>query len=117
MEQYLGANDADTSLAYFGYHGSSPMLEPLYAAVKQRLVQLSKETYSCFDGYVRCVVDLAYICESGDRHVVAYRFTSDAAYAKFHRELMELGGSSLARGVWEPFRNSYQFREWLGVRG
>lgn len=44
---------------------------------------------------------------------VAYRFTSDWAYARYNSEVMQRGGGSLGRGVFEPFKDKYNFDHYL----
>ena len=94
---------AKTSSMYFGY--CHPIdLRPTYDIVLNRLLQLTQ------DG----AVQLLYVDNQiEERKVVAFRFTSDAAYNE-HRDQLVKMASDLDRGIWEPNRNDDQRQTWLG---
>jgi hypothetical protein len=47
-----------------------------------------------------------------DRMVVAYRFTSDRYYDRFHSHILRIA-PRLGRGVWSPFSDDHQFHDWF----
>lgn len=120
MKGWFGANDAKTSLMYFGYTSQPEHHEEEFRKVLERVkaLEMTYVAHRWSDGtpnYSRPAVELSYVDdETPDKKVVAFRFTSDAAYDRYHPELLELGGG-LGRGVWDPHKAG-SYCPWLSNR-
>ena len=100
MKRWFGGNDAKTSESCFWTDGQ---WEEQLAAVRDLLLEMEAEG----------AVELCFVDDESPRKVVAYRFTSDRGYDLWMRHLMAAGGSSLGRGVWDPFHDSYQYDQFF----
>lgn len=97
--------------AYFSYNAKSASADihpPQFEAVVKRLEELSRT----LDGNGQPIVKFVFTRYKHDNPVVAYHWTSEWADNKFDRELVELGGS-LGRGIWDPWKDSYTFDEYV----
>ena len=124
MKQWHGGNDARTSPSYFGVSivgTNRTEIHPFhledFKKVLERIIQLSEIRYGSHfpDGHTsRPIIDLIYVDdESPNRRIVAYRFTSDAAYDLYKSQLIELG-SSLGRGTFrDPTSDNWLFDQFL----
>ena len=104
-EGWHGNTDHATSPSAFDYHSLSASKD-IHPRQFRSIVRFLKKLTTVRDANGEFVVQLIYTRFTGSQPVVAYRFTSDWAYRQYDRELIRRG-SSLGRGVFEPFKGDY----------
>ena len=104
VSNWFAGSAAKTSSVFFGYKEQSEETMSQYNTVLFRLLHLVQEQE----------VQLLLVDNTiQERKVVVFRFTSTSAYDTYRDELVQLAGN-LERGIWEPWRDAEQEREWRG---
>lgn len=114
---WLGGNDYKTGESCFEYD-----MAYSYGPYCPDIAHLYDPYIAAFDAVCDALAALADVgmvefiyrdLTRKEKRVVAFRYTSDAAYDA-HRDRIVQIGSDLGRGVWDPFNDSHQFEKWFG---
>ena len=123
--KHHGYTDAKTAPHTFFYDSQPEHHNNEFEVVVTRLTELSKEfakhifisepeeCASYLRHPVQLIIEIARDIHGEQARLVAFRFTSDAAYDKYRDELVALGGG-LGRGGWDPWKKgSYDYSRWM----
>lgn len=99
---WFGNTDTKTSTSYYAYEGENAT-EIHQKAMTALLVRM-RELADTVDSNGRVVFQFIYTNLNAVNPIVAFRFTSDWAYDRYHDYLLE-AGSSLGRGVFDVWRS------------